>query len=485
MSSGRFAAAGLLLGFLASCAAPQIHVHDRHVLSYPLVWAFAKSHPGSTLVLLDYHHDIANADNGVTSFNWVGSLLDQDVLSRVVWVSGRTLLLPNRNSRMKWLHRSLEGFAPSDAARIEGHVTLADWRDLRALRIQGPLVVSLDLDILAHDPGDPPERFLDELAAWIREHRPPLVTVALSAAYQKSAPLAWGWLSRLARELSENGASWYMEAGTESAFPESNEENGAWQLWEAQPETFMGYEHGFWPGAGLWVQAPASLREALRERSVRAGDASAQDVLSGWADKDRGVLESAFPPERLERLAASAAASLESAWNGGRVSEPAPGADGMGIAVRLLNDGLDRGCLALYGGVRDANAAARYCAQAAASDPRYSPVRSGERAALEIELSVFGPWHMMANPLDFRPGLDSVLLLEGGRAALLQSSLAVERHYDRGAFLGVLSRKAGLGTDGWKTPGITFKRAATIWYLRPLTAMEQEPSFKAPGPRRK
>jgi AMMECR1 domain-containing protein len=55
-----------------------------------------------------------------------------------------------------------------------------------------------------------------------------------------------------------------------------------------------------------------------------------------------------------------------------------------------------------------------------------------------------------------------------GRTTLLQASLAVERGYDREAFLRVLSRKAGLGEDGWKRGGPTFRRAATIWYLRPM-----------------
>ena len=449
-----------------------MHVQDRHVLSYPVVAAFAKSHPRATLVLLDYHHDIASSRQGVTSVNWLGRLLQEGALSRVVWVSGRTLELPNRNARMKWLRRKLADVAPSDASRIMERVTLADWADLRRLKLAAPLAVTLDLDLLAHDPGNPPERFLDELSGWISDHRPALVTVALSAAYQRGPQPAWSWLSRFVHGFHDHGAEWYLEAGPDSVAAESREELGAWELWSGSPESFGRYGNGFWPGAGLWTQAPADVRDALLARHVRAVDASTQDVISGWQDPDRLALEKHFPEEALQALASAAAASLEASWTGNLLAEPPPGPGEEGLAVRLLSDGKDRGCLALYRGVTDPVYAARYCVQSAASDPRYLSVRPDERAHLEVEVSVFGPWHGMKDPLDFRPGLDSVLLEDAGRTTLLQASLAVQRAYDKEGFLRVLSRKAGLGDDGWRGPGLRWQRSSTIWYLRTLSSLE-------------
>ena len=472
-----------MIGLLVSCAAPEVHIHDRHALSYPLVRDFAKSHPGTTLVLFDYHHDIAPADGGVSSSNWVGALLAPGLVDRVVWVSGRTLQLPNRNSRMKWLNRSLEGFAPSDSARIAERVVLMDWNDLRTLRTHGPVVVSFDLDLLCHDPGDPPQRFLDELVEWISTHRPRLVTVALSAAYQPDASLAWDRLERLITTFPEPGAAWYLEAGLESANPEGPEENGAWRLWQDRPASFQGYAAGFWPGTGMWIEAPQTLRDALTRRGVRPGDAAARDVLSGWSDGDRKALEATFSEGTLQGLAAAAAESLEGAWVGHRLPEPPAGASGRGVAVRLLNKGLDRGCLSLYGGVINVEAATRYCAQEAASDPRYPPVQSIEKSDLDVEIALFGPWRTMKDPMDFRPGLDSLLLHEAGQTTLLQASLAVQRRYDRTTFLRVLSKKAGLGFDGWKEAGVTLKRASTIWYRQRLAALETAPSCTTPGPR--
>jgi AMMECR1 len=479
---GSTLAAFILLASLLSCAEPQIHLHDRHGLSYPLVRDFAKSHPGSTLVLLDYHHDVGAGETGPTSSNWVGTLLREGLVSRVVWVSGRDLLLPNRNSRLKWLHRSLEGFPPSDSARIAQHVMLSDWEDLRVMQLRGPLIVSLDLDILVHDPGDPPERFLDELAAWVQKQRAPLLTVALSAAYQRDASPAWAWLQRFVEAFPQGGAAWYLEGGPPVPSPEGNEEMGAWRLWEGLPGQFQRYDGGFWPGPGIWIGAPRGLRRALLKRGVRPGDQEAREIVSGWRDQDRAALEETFPPDVLDGLASAAAASLEATWMGETLREPAPGISGKGVAVRFLSGGLDRGCLSLYAGVDDLSAAVSYCAQAAAADSRYPPVRSAERQSLELELSVFGPWRAMDGPLDFRPGLDSVLLMDTGRTTLLQASLAVERGYDRAAFLRVLARKAGLGAEGWRDPGVRFKRALTIWSTRPLTVIEGA-SFNAKVPR--
>lgn len=87
-------------------------------------------------------------------------------------------------------------------------------------------------------------------------------------------------------------------------------------------------------GAGVWVEAPASFREALEERKVSAGDQSASDVLSGWTDPDRVALDRDFPQARLDRLAVLSVSSLESAWKGGRATEPAAALSRTGVAVR-------------------------------------------------------------------------------------------------------------------------------------------------------
>lgn len=361
---------------------------------------------------------------------------------------------------------------PATADRIARRITIADWDELRTIRFRGPLAVSLDLDLPGSGPADPREMFMDEIADWLGERRPRLLTIALSAAYQPDAAAAWVRLERIVRALPFARADWYLEAGTEPLAPESREESHAWKLWEEHPEAFGRYAAGFVPGTAIWIGAPPGVREALAIRGVQPGDRAAADVLSGWTDPDRLALERGFPAQALESLAAAAAEALAAAWAGNTVHQPQPGRTPTGLAVRLTNGGQDRGCLALYSGIADPWAAARFCAQAAAADPRYPPVRPDERGNLSIEISLFGPWRTMEDPLDFRPGLDSVLLRDAGGVTLLQSSIAVERRCAREMFLGILARKAGLGDDGWRGPAITFERAATVVYSRHLSPVD-------------
>ena len=160
----------------------QIHLHDRHGLSYETVKAYAQKHGALTLVLLDYHHDIRPEIQNVNSVNWVGKLIEEDYVKKVIWLSGKKLLLPNRNARMAWLERSIKNAYPQTADKMRQAVQLVDWDDLQAVELTGPFAITLDFDVFMKDPGNPPELFVDELCNWIQKQKPELVTLAFSAA---------------------------------------------------------------------------------------------------------------------------------------------------------------------------------------------------------------------------------------------------------------------------------------------------------------
>jgi len=467
-----------LIGFivcslLSSCARPEVHLHDRHSLSYPLVESYAKKHPGATLVLFDYHHDVGPAYATVSS-NWVGKLLADGTVSRVLWVSGRDLLLPNRNARTAWLRRKLSKLPPAEADRIGSRITLIDWDRLRMEKIAGPLAVSVDFDLFCHDPGNPPDRFVDEIAEWTARQRPALLTLALSSAYQKEAKAPWEYLGRFvgAYGKSAPGAGWFLETGPSNPDAEGAEESSAWRLWDAERETFGRRNESFLPGSAVWLAPPLSLRAALLGLAVSPGDDGAKGVLSAWRGQDPALLEKEYPQESTDRILAAAAVSLEAFWRGEAGTLPGSGTANLGLAVRLQSDGGDRGCFAVYRGLSDPDSAAAYCVRLAAKDPRYPAVLPSEKDSIDIELSVFGAWREMKDAYDFIPGVDSLLLTEGKNTTLLQAPVAAERGYGREEFLARLSNKAGLGTDGWKKSGLRFSRAATIWSRRSLASIE-------------
>lgn len=460
-----------------------VHLHDRHRLSGPVFAGIAATKPGGTLVLLDYHHDcsVDPADDGsIASYDWAGRLLESSAIDRIIWLSGRTLLEPNRESRMHWLNRSLERLPPSRARAILDRIELVDFHDLESRTLSGPLFVSLDLDVLTIDPGPDPAAFLDELLQWIQAQRAELLTVAFSAVYQKSPRDAWSWLVRSVK--FGNRWKWILEAEGPAGYAESEEELRAWERWNSQPVVWRNPDEAFYPGESLWTHAPLTVRSALVDSGVTAGDAAAERVISGWKDTALSRLYDEFPSDRMEsfaKIVRNTALSVLNKNNEQTLSFDEQGylelpetlfsPDGKnGVAVRFLSGGIDRGCLAIWRGIDDFDPAVSWCATGALNDPRYPSIRSDELDQLEIELSIFGPWEVMDHPQSFRPGVDSILLESSRGATLLQASLARDRQYDDVSFLQTISAKAGIGRDGWKDESIRLYRAVTRIYRIPF-----------------
>ena len=468
--------ASLLLIFLTllfvSCGhkKTQIHLHDRHGLSYDLVKDYAEENGALTLVLLDYHHDIRPEIENVTSVNWVGKLVEEDYVKKVIWLSGKKLLLPNRNSRMAWLERSLTNTYPETADKIRQAVQLVDWDDLQALKLSGPFAVTLDFDVFTKDPGNPPELFVDELCTWIQKQKPELVTLAFSAAYQPEPDKAWAWLLQFA-EAYKARSEWYLESGEFGERFESNDEALAWEQWRKNPAKYCASENPFYSGAYFWQNAPRSFVDAAMEKKLSAGNEIAGQIIKGWKDKNYRELKEKFPAAKMQELCNIAEAAREDFFAGVDFAAPEQNsksaASTYGIAVRFRNAEEDRGCLSLYEGIseEDLLLAAQFCAKEALVDPRYLHIRPEEVVALFTNISIFGKWQEMAAPFDFEPGLDSLILQdESGEKTLLQAAIALERNYSREEFLARLSNKAGLGFDGWNKKVLHFYRAQTITY---------------------
>ncbi len=126
--------------------------------------------------------------------------------------------------------------------------------------------------------------------------------------------------------------------------------------------------------------------------------------------------------------------------------------------VTLTIDGRLRGCI---GSLRPeeplAEAVIRRARSAALEDPRFSPVAVDEVKRIHIEISVLS----LPTPLAFkspedllaklRPGVDGVVLSVGPEQATYLPQVWKEIP-SKEAFLGSLSRKAGLGESAWRSP---------------------------------
>jgi len=448
----------------------EIHIHDRHGLSYEYVKAYAEKKGPLTLVLLDYHHDILPEIKEVTSVNWVGKLIEKDYVKKVVWLSGKKLLLPNRESRMTWLERSLKNAYPETADKMRKAVQLVDWYDLQDLKLAEPFVITLDFDVFTKDPGPVPEQFVEELCSWIQKQKPELLTLAFSAAYQPKPDKAWAWLEQFTQSYRVT-SDWFLECGEFGEKFESNDEVLAWKEWRKNPAKYCAAENPFYAGAYFWQNTPEKCVELLKEKKILAGNKNAQEVLDCWKNKELTGMKKRFSAARMKSFCALAGRAAEEFFAGADFSAPLQNTQcpekTYGIAVRFRNAEEDRGCLSLYEGIKEADLekAVQFCTKEALLDPRYSHIRPEEACELFINISIFGKWEEISGPFDFEPGLHSLILEdENGEKTLLQASIALERNYTREDFLARLSNKAGLGFDGWKKNALHFYRAQTITY---------------------
>ena len=450
----------IFLIFTSCYKTAEIHVHDRHGLSYDLVKDYAREHGAVTLVLLDYHHDILPERNEVTSVNWVGKLVEEDAVKKVIWLSGKKLLLPNRESRMAWLERSLKNAYPETVDKMRKAVQLVDWYDLQELKLTDPFVITLDFDVFTKDPGEVPEQFVDELCTWIQKQKPELLTMCLSASYQPDLDKGWSWLNRFAGNYKRR-ADWYLESGEFGEKEESRDDVAAHK------------QRFFYSGAYLWQNAPDYLKKTLCNKEVRGGNKAAEEVIACWKNKKLENLNKTFDKEKLETMAELSQKTMREFFEGKDFKAPNQNIltdkETFGIAVRFRNSEEDRGCLSLYTGIvyEDIPEAVQYCAKEALIDPRYRNIQPEEESSLITNISVFADWQEMSSCFDFTPGVHSLLMEDAeGEKTLLQAAIALERNYNREEFLARLSNKAGLGFEGWKKEGMRFYKADTITYYK-------------------
>ena len=461
----------LILTGLESCKQEktQIHLQDRHGLSYKYIKNYAAKNGAVTLFLLDYHHDILPEVQTLTSVNWVGKLIEEDIVKEVFWLSGKKLLLPNRNSRMAWLERSLKNAYPATADKIRDAVTLVDWYDLQKIKSKEPFAVTLDMDVFTKDPGEDADLFVDEICTWIQKQNPELLTISFSAAYQPDPIKAWNWLNLFVKKYRKN-AEWFLESGEFGEKEESFDELSSHEVWRKKSEIFKNHENAFYSGAYLWQNAPDYLILSLNEKHISPDNKTAEEIINDWNNPEIQSLKKKFDNEKLKEFSVLAKKTMKEFFEGSIFNAPNQNnlsKDTYGIAVRFRNFEEDRGCLSLYRGIdeKDIPSAVQYCTQEALVDPRYLRIRPEEEESLITNISIFSNWQEMKSCLDFEPGMHSLLLEDSdGEKTLLQTAIALERNYTREEFLSRLSNKAGLGFDGWKNENLKFYKSVTVTY---------------------
>ncbi len=122
-----------------------------------------------------------------------------------------------------------------------------------------------------------------------------------------------------------------------------------------------------------------------------------------------------------------------------------------GAFVTLNEHGRLRGCIGHMAEDRPlCQVVGAMALQAAFNDRRFSPLRPGELAGVEIEISVLTPFARVSGPEAIVIGRDGILLKKGGRQAVYLPQVATEQGWDLEQTLNSLCRKAGLAPGDWR-----------------------------------
>ena len=160
----------------------------------------------------------------------------------------------------------------------------------------------------------------------------------------------------------------------------------------------------------------------------------------------RGTLEAHFRGDAPPRLASDRAEAF---------GEP------RGLFVTLHRAGRLRGCIGTLAPTGDlTRVVPEYALRAAFEDPRFEPLAPAELSECVLEISVLTAPRPVSDPDEIEIGRDGLILEVGGRRGLLLPQVATEWGFDREAFLGEVSRKAGLPREAWKRP------EARVWAFR-------------------
>lgn len=469
--------------FFISCSKQKVLVSDRHVYSYEIIKNEALYKKCPTLVLLDYHNDIKSDTYNLTSYNWVSKLIEEDVITKVYWISGGVLNTLNRNARMKWLGRNLTDYDLENEDKIRNAITLLDFEDLKQCDFSENVIITLDFDVLTKNPGPDDMAFIIQLCEWIQKQKSPLVTLSFSSVYQNNPQKAYDWFYKFINGYNKK-SDWYFLSSKYVENAESKEEMTAWNDWKENPAVFRKYNQSFFENAFFWTQIPRNIKQELINKNIKAykNDEISNEIIRSWKNPDLIELEKYFTEEKLNNCFALVKNQILNSKNcdcpdlqGDFTDEKS-----FGIAVRLFihleNYEKDRGCLALYYGLNDSNleAAIKYCAVEACNDPRYYPIQKDEINDLYVNISVFSKWEKMTSPYDFVPGVDAVLVINENAAnendykTLLQPAIALERNYNKDDFLECLYNKAKITQDAYKTYDLEFYKSKTISYYSKL-----------------
>ncbi|MBN2652787.1 MAG: AMMECR1 domain-containing protein [Spirochaetales bacterium] len=454
-----------------------VYFHDRHRLALDKICEYSAEKYDIELIIIDENFDFQKKSEKHlhTSNNWLNKLILNDKIDKIIWIPTFNFKDLN-NSDVGNYNKSFTNSAPFFQ---EKKIEIEDWIGFSKKKYNKKRIFSIDLNFFTKYENNEIQQIniQKDILNYIWKNNSPLITIAFSPEGQVNPSKSWKRFAEFYNFFAKKNTALLLEI--DEGY-ESITEIDIEKKWNAQFAN-ANESCGFGFGSRLWDNAPSSIAKMFYKNPPKAITANTEKIIkiltSGYEKSSE--LKKEFPQRRLRKLKKIAEESLFDAVNN-QPNEPSfyyATDSHRGLGFRIRDKVKDRGCFGFYYGVNDMELAARMAAPIAGLfDKRYKPIKIEEWNSLTFEISIFGEFERIENPLDFTPGADALILEKGNERTLLQAAATFNRDLSKIAFLEVICRKAGLPPGSWKDASIKYYSAPSIFFIE--KALPRTPNEK-------
>lgn len=447
-------------------------------------------------MLLDYHNDVNPYKKEITSFNWVGKLIENETIDCVYWVCLFSITDEQRMEKQRWLLTNCAEKTDVMVQKIQNAFNIMSFEEFEKQKLTEKYTVTLDLDLVTLDTAAP-SLFTKKICDRLKVINPELLTVCFSASYQTEPGKAFSALRDFLMNYDVQ-SDWLFKSGEYEEMNESREDIRAWDEWKMHPGKFERYGEALYRGAYLWVNISRDIADMLCERGVRSyrEDRVTNEVIFGWKDKKRLELKEKFSIKEFIKYENICAGEIKSFLNqtGENIEKHTTDVGSMGEATvegvqadEVLETTVPSDKTPAYGFTLCIHSETKeYGKETFFSDEKLTGLEEkfkisvrkilsgslfdgGSDNNLYITISVFSDFCKIERWDDFVPALASLCIKNGKKEIQVYScEPAFKKNYSKDTYIQYVLNKSGLRMDAIKFGEIEIYRCNTIFDTAPV-----------------
>lgn len=455
---------------------------DRHVCSYLPVKEYCNSNGCKSLVLFDFHNDVNYYQKEITSFNWVGKLIEEEILDNVIWICSYSISDDEKRDKKDWLETNCSGKPEIMKNKILDTFKIVGFTDFLQMDFDEDYVVSVDLDLFTLDEKSD-SNFVKKTCEWISKCGSSLVTVCFSASYQNSAEKSFSVLNDFITNSSFS-ADWFLLSNDFKEYNESREDLYAWDYKEEHPEMFYCFGKEMYRGAYFWMFVPREISSGLILKKIGAyrEDKLSAEIINKWKDKDYEQFCSNFKDEKFdeykkvfyESLKKECSESESSLLNSSKEKYVAlrnkieeNEYKDYGVSVNVIKKGfvLYYDCIPF--GISE-DEIKNYFELCGSLLSEKIDITKDDLSEVFITFSVFSNYSKLNNWFDYVPGFHSIIFENDGEIKVYSGEFSARHDFSKDEFIQHICNENYLTAFSIKNKMYNFYKCDCVFYTVPL-----------------